>query len=279
MPSFPARPAAPGQWELCDRPGARVALRGVHRLTLVVSEEWTSRHGGDRHDAPPAYSNIWRARSAMATTAGCLSFRSRSDCPSLWLWLPYTLYRRSHLEHHATPVLTQPGRDPESFYLPPATWARLPAWRRRILELKANIAGLEAKTAAIAAGSEIARRVGSIPGFGATSSAELAGEIGTLERFASEASLALYVGMAALDNRSGKIIGTRSPRQVNTRAKAAMMAAVARHIDNVPSSRAYYEKKRAEGKKHNQAIRALGRHLCRVIFKMLDQDRPYRIDP
>ncbi len=30
---------------------------------------------------------------------------------------------------------------------------------------------------------------------------------------------------------------------------------------------------------HNQAIRALGRHLCRVIFKMLTQERPYRIDP
>ncbi|MDH3988934.1 MAG: IS110 family transposase, partial [Gammaproteobacteria bacterium] len=41
----------------------------------------------------------------------------------------------------------------------------------------------------------------------------------------------------------------------------------------------YYERKRAEGKKHNQAIRALGRHLCRVVFKMLTQDRPYRIDP
>jgi hypothetical protein len=34
-----------------------------------------------------------------------------------------------------------------------------------------------------------------------------------------------------------------------------------------------------QGKTHNQAIRALGRHLCRVIFKLLSQDRPYRIDP
>ncbi len=30
---------------------------------------------------------------------------------------------------------------------------------------------------------------------------------------------------------------------------------------------------------HVQAIRALGRHLCRVIFKMLTQERPYWIDP
>ncbi len=50
-------------------------------------------------------------------------------------------------------------------------------------------------------------------------------------------------------------------------------------IDGHQQSQRYYEKKRAEGKKHNQAIRALGRHLCRVIFKMLSQERPYRIDP
>ncbi len=58
-----------------------------------------------------------------------------------------------------------------------------------------------------------------------------------------------------------------------------MMVAVDRHRKQVPKSQAYYNKKRAEGKKHNQAIRALGRHLCRVIFKLLTEDRPYRIDP
>ena len=52
------------------------------------------------------------------------------------------------------------------------------------------------------------------------------------------------------------------------------MAAVDHHRKRVPQSQRYYEKKRAEGKKHNQAIRALGRHLCRVIFKMLSQERP-----
>ncbi len=58
-----------------------------------------------------------------------------------------------------------------------------------------------------------------------------------------------------------------------------MMAAVDHHRKRVEQSERYYEKKRAEGKRHNQAIRALGRHLCRVIFKMLSQHRPYRIDP
>jgi len=149
----------------------------------------------------------------------------------------------------------------------------------RILELKRQVKALEEQIADIAESSSIARRLASIPGFGAVCSAELAGEIGTVERFRNEASLALYLGMATLDNSSGKFRGSKPPRHVNVRAKAAMMFAIDHHRKLVPQSQRYFEKKRAEGKKHNQAIRALGRHLCRVIFKMLTQNRPYRIDP
>jgi len=149
----------------------------------------------------------------------------------------------------------------------------------RILELNRQIKALEVETARIAAKSAIACQLASIPGYGAVCTAELAGEIGTIARFRSEASLALYLGMATLDNSSGKYRGSKAPKHVNARAKAAMVAAVDHHRKRVPQSQRYYEKKRAEGKRHNQAIRALGRHLCRVIFKMLSQERPYRIDP
>jgi transposase len=149
----------------------------------------------------------------------------------------------------------------------------------RILELNRQVKALESEMARIAANSTIACQLASIPGYGLVSSAELAGEIGTVERFRSEGSLALYLGMASLDNSSGKFRGSKAPKHVNTRAKAAMMAAVDHHRKRVPQSQRYYEKKRAEGKRHNQAIRALGRHLCRVIFKMLTEERPYRIDP
>lgn len=45
----------------------------------------------------------------------------------------------------------------------------------------------------------------------------------------------------------------------------------------MPESQRYYEKKRAEGKAHNQAIRALGRHLCRVLYRMLKHGEAYRL--
>ena len=133
--------------------------------------------------------------------------------------------------------------------------------------------------AQVAENSSIANQLASIPGYGSVCSAELAGEIGTIERFQNEASLALYLGMATLDRSSGKFHGSKPPRHVNARAKAAMMFALDHHRKLVPQSQRYYARKRTEGKSHNQAIRALGRHLCRVIFKLLAQNRTYRIEP
>ena len=147
---------------------------------------------------------------------------------------------------------------------------------RRCLELDEKINRLETRIAEVANGSKIAKTLRSIPGFGAVCTSELAGEIGTTERFASEGSLSLYLGMSTLDNSSGKYQGTKGPKHVNTRAKAAMMIALDRHRKYVPESQRYYEKKRREGKKHNQAIRALGRHLSRIIYKMLKEERDYQ---
>ena len=146
---------------------------------------------------------------------------------------------------------------------------------RRVLELLAQIHLLDEDMEELADQSEIAARLSTIQGFGKTTIAELAGEIGTQTRFATEASLALYMGMSPLTHQSGQMLRTRTPRQVNKRCKAAMMTAVARHIRCVQVSRAYYDRKRAEGKTHNQAIRALGRHLVRVIWAMLRDHRDY----
>ncbi len=146
---------------------------------------------------------------------------------------------------------------------------------KRCLELDDKIKRLEAKIAEVAKDSKIAKILRSIPGYGATCSSELAGEIGTIERFGSEGGFSLYLGMSTLDNSSGKYQGSKAPKHVNTRAKAAMMIALDRHRKYVPESQRYYEKKRSEGKKHNQAIRALGRHLSRIIYKMLKEEREY----
>lgn len=147
----------------------------------------------------------------------------------------------------------------------------------RILELLSEIDRLDASIEDLIPKSIVASRIKSIPGFGLVCSGELGGEIGNINRFKGESSLALYVGMGVLSNQSGKYSGTKRPRSVNTRAKAAMMVAVARHISQNTEAKTYYDKKRAEGKKHNQAIRSLGRHLVRVMWSMLKNCRDYEL--
>ena len=148
---------------------------------------------------------------------------------------------------------------------------------KRLLALMMSLKSLQHQVELILPESTIADRLGSLPGFGDISCGELAGEIGNIARFAKESSLALYFGMATLDNSSGSYRGSKPPRQVNRRAKAAMMIATVRHMATVPESRAYYDKKRAEGKRHNQAVRCLGRQLVRVIWSMLKNDRQYEL--
>lgn len=145
----------------------------------------------------------------------------------------------------------------------------------RLLALMATITTLESDIDQQIAQSVSAQHIDTIPGFSRVCSAELAGEIGTLKRFPKANSFGFYLGMAPLDHQSGTFRGSKPPRHVNTRARKAMMTAVCRHMNQVPESRVYYDKKRSEGKTHNQAVRALGRHLSRVIWSMLRHDRDY----
>ena len=61
--------------------------------------------------------------------------------PALSLVVPYRRFRDTHLAHHRDEHLTDPYDDPESNYLDPAVWARLPGWLRWVLALNNTLAG------------------------------------------------------------------------------------------------------------------------------------------
>jgi fatty acid desaturase len=61
--------------------------------------------------------------------------------PPLSLWLPYPIYKLSHLSHHRDERLTDPLDDPESFYVTEAFWANAPAWLRGSLRFKQTLLG------------------------------------------------------------------------------------------------------------------------------------------
>jgi len=61
----------------------------------------------------------------------------------LSLWIPYPIYRDSHIRHHrhSRRRLTEVGHDPESFYLPPGQLTRAGRLQRAILRANCTLAG------------------------------------------------------------------------------------------------------------------------------------------
>lgn len=59
----------------------------------------------------------------------------------LTLFIPYGRFRDLHLAHHRDESLTDPYDDPESNYMDPAVWSRLPAWLQWVLRGNNTLAG------------------------------------------------------------------------------------------------------------------------------------------
>ncbi|SDP60704.1 Fatty acid desaturase [Ralstonia sp. 25mfcol4.1] len=58
----------------------------------------------------------------------------------LGVWLPYSLYRRAHLQHHEA-ELTHPHTDPESYFLDFGAWRSAPLVLRRLYTARNTMAG------------------------------------------------------------------------------------------------------------------------------------------
>lgn len=59
----------------------------------------------------------------------------------LGLFVPYRRFRDLHLAHHVDSILTDPYDDPESNYMDPSAWDRLPRWGQALLRLNNTLAG------------------------------------------------------------------------------------------------------------------------------------------
>lgn len=109
----------------------------------------------------------------------------------------------------------------------------------------------------------------SMPGVGVRTAAVILVEIGDASSFPTAAHLASYAGLAPVTRRSGSSIKGEHPNRAgNKRLKNALFqSAFAALYD--PESRAYYDRKIAEKKKHNAAIICLARRRLDVIYAML----------
>ncbi|WP_112469966.1 IS110 family transposase [Streptomyces triticisoli] len=109
----------------------------------------------------------------------------------------------------------------------------------------------------------------SMPGIGVRTGARILIDVGDGSAFPTAGHLAAYAGLAPVTRRSGSSIRGESPsRRGNKHLKRAFfLSAFAALAD--PASRAYYERKKAEGKRHKQALMCLARRRVDVLFAML----------
>ena len=110
----------------------------------------------------------------------------------------------------------------------------------------------------------------SLPGMGPLLGTEFLVAIGDLSAFESADHLAAYAGLVPAANDSGKRIGNnRRMRGGNKNLKRVFYQAAFASLRSSPESRAFYDRKRAEGKRHIQALIALARRRVNVLWAML----------
>ena len=98
--------------------------------------------------------------------------------------------------------------------------------------------------------------------------AKLIGETAGVNRFASEAQLAMHAGAAPLPASSGKKQRHRLNRSGNRQLNCALHRIAVSQSRHHPPARAYLARKEAEGKTRKEALRCQ-RHLARTVYRAL----------
>jgi len=136
---------------------------------------------------------------------------------------------------------------------------------------------LEENIQEIAEQVEEMRILQTFPGIGGISGATLLSEIGDIDRFGKESNLSAYCGVSPVIWQSGTgRIRTKRRKRYSRRLKGVLYFIALSQIRINPESRAYYDRKKKEGKTHWQAMNALSRQLIKIIYYMLKNMEPYR---
>jgi transposase len=149
---------------------------------------------------------------------------------------------------------------------------------RLVAELAGDVLGLKERLQSI--DEEIGQRffarpeariLTSLPGMGPILGAEFLVAVGDIRAFSSADRLAAYAGLVLAARDSGKRVGNhRRMRGGNKALKRVFYQSAFASLRSAPESRAFYdERKRAEGKRHTQALIALARRRVNVVWAML----------
>ncbi len=110
-----------------------------------------------------------------------------------------------------------------------------------------------------------------LPGIGPSGAARLLVEVGDITRFPDRDHFASWNGTAPIDASSGDQIRHRLSRAGNRQINRVLHIMATVQLRNPGEGRAYYDRRKAEGKTSMEAMRALKRRLSNIVYKtMLD---------
>ncbi|WP_306439290.1 IS110 family transposase [Nocardioides antri] len=136
------------------------------------------------------------------------------------------------------------------------------------VEAKIKKATAELKAMVLARGS----RLMDIHGVGPVVAARILADVGDVARFADRNRFASWTGTAPLDASSGEQNRHRLSRAGNRRVNHMIHIAAVTQLRLDTEGRAYYRRKRGEGKKPLEAIRCLKRRISDAIYRQLVED-------
>jgi transposase len=125
--------------------------------------------------------------------------------------------------------------------------------------------------------AQVPQHLTSIPGVGPTTGAALLAEIGNIQRFDAPEKLVAYAGIDAAVYQTGQFEARQMhmSKRGSPYLRHALWQAASMAIQYDAELRAYYDRKRMEGKSHGTALGAICRKLITRIYIVLKENRPY----
>ena len=111
-----------------------------------------------------------------------------------------------------------------------------------------------------------------LPGVGTRLAARILGEVGDVTAFRSAAAFAQFCGVAPVPASSGSTVRHRFNRGGNRKLNHVLHYMAIVQLRVYPPARAFFDKKRAEGKSSKEAIRCLKRHLANAVYRTMVND-------
>jgi transposase len=210
------------------------------------------------------------AESALAATENELADKVAQLCPSR---------SKGWASDRAAKIVASAVRNPFRSPRLQTQLFSLQMYIQMLLQYQEHLSTLENKIDALATDIEEYQIIQSIPGIGGKIAATMISEIGEIDRFNHPKKLVAFAGVDPSVFSSGKFIATinRITKRGSSRLRHSLFVAVLCSLRKSGSKRlkAFYDRKREEGKPHKVAVIACVNKLLHWIYALLKRKETF----